>query len=240
MTVSQFPSGWQTVSQQGDIEAFCAGPAQSENDAPRGTILLLHEIFDVNAAMRHVATKLSEKVYRVVRADVFGHLERRVDLGYSEADRQRGFALLQAFDPETALNRCNAIAEWARHLPGSNGKLAVVGFCIGGLLALKYAARFHCDAAVSFYGVRVHEHLKELRSIECPLQYHVGEADTHILPDHINAIENVVNAMPNATVYTYKDAKHGFFNSLREEAFSREAFLAADQRMLELLTERLR
>ena len=155
-------------------------------------------------------------------------------------DRQRGFALLQAFNPETALNHCNAVAEWALQLPGSNGKLAVVGFCIGGLLSLKYAARFHCDAAVSFYGVRVHEHLRELRSIECPLQYHVGEADTHILPDHINAIENVVDGMPNATVYTYKDAKHGFFNSLREEAFSREAFLAADQRMLELLTERLR
>jgi carboxymethylenebutenolidase len=105
---------------------------------------------------------------------------------------------------------------------------------------VKYAARFHCDVAVSFYGVRVHEHLQELRSIECPLQYHVGEADSHILPEHISAIENVVNDMSNATVYTYKGAKHGFFNSLREEAFNREAFLAANHRVLELLTERLR
>jgi carboxymethylenebutenolidase len=240
MNAAQFPSGWHTVSEEGDIEAFCIGPAQGEDDAPRGTVLLLQEIFGVNQAIRHTATKLAEKGYRVVCADVFGHLERRVDLAYSEADRQRGFALLQAFNPETALDHCHAIAEWARHLPGSNGKLAVVGFCIGGLLSLKYAARFHCDAAVSFYGVRVHEHLNELRSIECPVQYHVGEADTHILPDHINAIQNVVNGMPNATVYTYEDAKHGFFNSLREEAFSREAFLAADGRMLELLAERLR
>jgi carboxymethylenebutenolidase len=239
MTATQFPSGWQTVSQQGDVEAFCVGPAQSGNDARRGTILLLQEIFGVNEAMRHLATKLSETGFNVVCADVFGHLERRVDLGYSEADRQRGFALLQAFNPETALNHCNAAAEWARHLPGSNGKLAVVGFCIGGLLTVKYAARFHCDVAVSFYGVRVHEHLQELRSIECPLQYHVGEADTHILPDHVNAVESVVNGMPNANVYTYKGAKHGFFNSLREEAFNQEAFLAANQRMLELVTERL-
>lgn len=240
MTAAQFPSGWQTVSQQDDIEAFCVGPTQSANDAPRGTVLLLQEIFGVNQAMRHIATKLSEKGFRVVCADVFGHLERRVDLGYSDADRQRGVALLQAFNPETALDHCHAVAEWARHLPGSNGKLAVVGFCIGGLLTLKYAARFHCDAAVSFYGVRVHEHLKELRSIECPLQYHVGEADTHILSDHVSAIGNVVDGMPDATVYTYAGAKHGFFNPLREEAFDREAFLAADQRMLDLLTERLR
>jgi carboxymethylenebutenolidase len=240
MNAAQFPSGWHAVSQEGKIEAFCVGPAQSENDAPRGTILLLQEIFGVNAAMRHIATKLSEKGFRVVCADVFGHLERRVDLGYDEADRQRGFALLQAFNPETALDHCNVVAEWARHLPGSNGKLAVVGFCIGGLLALKYAARFHCDAAVSFYGVRVHEHLKELRSIGCPLQYHVGEADTHILREHVDAIENVIEGMPNAAVYTYEGAKHGFFNSLREEAYNREAFLAADHRMLELLTERLR
>jgi carboxymethylenebutenolidase len=142
---------------------------------------------------------------------------------------------IQSGDGTQSLQRGS---EWA-HLPGSNGKRAVVEFCIGGLLTLKYAARFHCDAAVSFYGVRVHEHQKELRSIECPLQYHVGEADTHIFRDRINAIENVVNGMPNATLYTYQGAKHGFFNSLREEAFSREAFLAADQRMLELLTERL-
>ena len=239
MNAAQFPSGWQAVSRQEDIEAFCVGPAQGENGALRGTVLLLQEIFGVNQAIRHSATKLAEKGFRVVCADVFGHLERRVDLGYGEADRQRGFALLQAFNPETALNHCNAIAEWARHLPGSNGKLAVVGFCIGGLLTLKYATRFHCDAAVSFYGVRVHEHLKELRAIECPLQYHVGEEDTHILPDHVNAVENVVIGMPNATVYTYKGAKHGFFNSLREDAFNREAFLTADHRMLELLTERL-
>ena len=239
MNAAQFPSGWHTVSREEDIEAFCVGPTTNENDAACGTVLLLQEIFGVNGAMRHIATKLSEKGFRVVCADVFGHLERRVDLGYGEADRQHGFALLQAFNPETALNHCNAVAEWARHLPGSNGKLAVVGFCIGGLLTLKYAARFHCDAAVSLYGVRVHEHLKELRSIECPLQYHVGEADTHILPDHVNAVESVVNGMPNANVYTYKGAKHGFFNSLREEAFNQEAFLAANQRMLELVTERL-
>jgi carboxymethylenebutenolidase len=239
MNAAQFPSGWQAVSRQEDIEAFCVGPEHGGNDAPRGTVLLLQEIFGVNQAIRHTAAKLAESGFRVVCADVFGHLERRVDLGYGEADRQRGFALLQAFNPETALNHCHAVAEWARHLPGSNGKLAVVGFCIGGLLALKYAARFHCDAAVSFYGVRVHEHLNELRTIECPLQYHVGEEDTHILRAHVSAIEDAVGGMPNATVYTYKSAKHGFFNSLREEAFNREAFLAADHRMLELLTERL-
>lgn len=240
MTAAQFPSGWQTVSQQGNIEAFCVGPAQTDNDAPRGTILLLQEIFGVNEAMRHKAAKLSEKGFRVVCADVFAHLERRVDLGYTDADRQRGVALLQAYDPETALEHCHSVAEWARRLPGANGKLAVVGFCVGGLLALRYAARYGCDAAVSFYGVRVHEHLKELRSIESPLQYHVGEADTHIVPDHVRAIRDVVDGMPNASVYTYRDAKHGFFNSRREEVFNREAFLTADERMLELLTERLR
>jgi carboxymethylenebutenolidase len=239
MNAGQFPLGWQTVSQHGEIEAFCVGPTQSNGNAPRGTVLLLQEIFGVNEAIRYTATKLADKGFRVVCADVFAHLERRVDLGYGDADRQRGFALLQAYKPETALDHCHAVAEWARRLPGSNGKLAVVGFCIGGLLALKYAARFHCDAAVSFYGVKVHEHLNDLRTIECPLQYHVGEEDTHILREHVTAIEDVVSGMPNATVYTYEGAKHGFFNSLREEAFSREAFLAADHRMLELLTQTL-
>ncbi|TDG21824.1 dienelactone hydrolase family protein [Paraburkholderia silviterrae] len=240
MNTAQFPLGWHTVSQDGNIEAFCAGPTEGEHEAPRGTVLLLQEIFGVNAAIRTIATKLSEKGYRVVCADVFGHVERRVDLGYSEADRKRGFALMQAYDPETALDHCNTIAQWARHLPGSNGKLAVVGFCIGGLLALRYAARFPCDAAVSFYGVRVHEHLEELRAIDCPLQYHVGEEDTHILPEHRKIVAQAVSGMENATVFAYEGAKHGFFNPLREEAFNRDAFLAADERMLRLLAQSLR
>lgn len=240
MSTTQFPSGWHTVSAQGDIEAFCAATNQNEGDTPRGTVLLLQEIFGVNAAIQRIATKLSEKGFRVVCADVFGHLERRVDLGYTEADRKHGFSLLQAFNPETALSHCHTVAEWARNLPGSNGKLAVVGFCIGGLLALQYAARFHCDAVVSFYGVRVHEHVSELHAIECPLQYHVGEADTHISSEHVKIVEEATRDMRNAAVYTYKDAKHGFFNPMREEAFNREAFLAADHRMLELLTERLK
>jgi carboxymethylenebutenolidase len=239
MITTRFPSGWHAVTAQGDVEAFCAGANQSESDAPLGTVLLLQEIFGVNAAIQRIAAKLSEKGFRVVCADVFGHLERRVNLGYTDADRKHGFSLLQTFNPETALNHSHTVAEWARNLPGSNGKLAVVGFCIGGLLALQYAARFHCDAAVSFYGVRVHEHLPELRAIACPLQYHVGEADTHISPEHVKIVEEATSSKSNATVYTYKDAKHGFFNPLREDAFNREAFLSADHRMLELLTERL-
>jgi len=239
MTATPFPSGWQSVCERGDIEAFCVGPAQSESDSPLSTVLLLQEIFGVNEAMRHTATKLSEKGYRVVCADLFAHIERRVDLGYGEADRQRGFELLKAHNAETALEHCHVVGEWARHLPGSNGKLAVVGFCIGGLIALKYAARHYCDAVISFYGVRVHEHLRELRSIACPVQYHVGELDTHILPDHVKAVQDTVDGMPNATVYTYEGAQHGFFNSRREDVFNREAFVSADHRMLELLKARL-
>ncbi|MFP3558981.1 dienelactone hydrolase family protein [Paraburkholderia sp. SIMBA_049] len=93
---------------------------------------------------------------------------------------------------------------------------------------------------ISFYGGRVmHEHLRELRSIACPVQYHVGELDTHILPDHVKAVQDTVDSMPNAPIYTYEGAQHGFFNSRRENVFDREAFVSADHRMFELLKARL-
>jgi carboxymethylenebutenolidase len=77
----------------GAMDAFLVQP-----EGARGAVVLLQEIFGVNEAMRAKARDLAAAGYTVLVPDLFWRLERRVDLGYGESDRQRGFALMQKFD----------------------------------------------------------------------------------------------------------------------------------------------
>ena len=227
---------WTTYSAQHELEAWWV-PA--EGTAPRGTVLLLQEIFGVNAAMRAKADLFAAQGFNVIVPDIFSHLERRVDLGYGDAERKRGFELMQKLDGKRALADCGAAARWACDQATANGRLAVVGFCIGGLLAAQFAAEFPCEAAVSFYGVRVHEHADTLRQIVCPFQYHVGDQDGHIPAASVAAVAVAVAAMPQGEIFVYPGAGHGFFNLERHDVYQPASFELAHGRVMGLLMERL-
>ena len=227
---------WITYSAKSDLEAWWV-PA--EGAAPRGTVLLLQEIFGVNAAMRAKANLFAAQGFNVIAPDLFSHLERRVDLGYAEADRKRGFELMQKLDGKRALADCAEAARWAQAQSTSNGSLAVVGFCIGGLLAVQFAAEFPCAAAASFYGVRVHEQADTLRRIACPFQYHVGDQDGHIPAASVAAAAAAVATMPRGDMFIYPGAGHGFFNLARQDVYHAASFELAQARVMALLQERL-
>ncbi len=224
------------------LEAFYVASAhRSEGNAhtPVGTILLLQEIFGVNTAIRATAIWLSELGYNVIAPDLFGKVERRTDLGYGAEDRKKGFSLMQQMDRAQALKDCEKAVEWARLQGDANGKIASVGFCIGGLLALQFAAVNPCEAAISFYGVQASENIQAIESIRCPVQYHVGENDTHIPAPSVDVLTQSFARMPAAQLFRYPDAGHGFFNPMRGDVFAPEAAGLAAKRMLQLLKDTL-
>jgi carboxymethylenebutenolidase len=99
-------------------------------------------------------------------------------------------------------------------------RLAVIGFCMGGMYTLKAAGNTVApafDRAVAFYGmIRVPEHwrgpghgepLDALRSPSaCPVLAVIGERDVWTPPDDVAALE----ALENVTVVRYPNAEHGF------------------------------
>jgi len=96
-------------------------------------------------------------------------------------------------------------------------RTAVLGFCMGGMYALKAAGSGRFDGAVSFYGmIRVPadwrgaghgEPLDALRGPQaCPVLALLGERDQWTPPDDIAALEE----LPNVTVVRYAEAEHGF------------------------------
>lgn len=67
-----------------------------------------------------------------------------------------------------------------RARPECTGKVAAMGFCLGGKLAYLTAARHDVDAAVAFYGVGIEETLAESSGIDCPVLMHFAGEDSFV------------------------------------------------------------
>jgi carboxymethylenebutenolidase len=133
---------WESVAgSTTSMDVFVASSA-----TPTGSgIVMLQEIFGVNEAMRLKAIDFAEAGFTVVVPDLFWRQVPRVDLSYTEADRAAGFGLMQQFDFEAGVSDVLAAADWLRGQP-SIANVAVVGFCLGGKLAVMAGASDAFDA----------------------------------------------------------------------------------------------
>ena len=199
----------------------------------RGAVVLLQEIFGVNSHIRMLADGFAAEGYLVIAPALFDRVERSVELGYGADDIQRGRALKDACPADTALLDLQAAIQFARNKLGSAGRVAVVGYCWGGLLSWLAACEFDTLAAsVPYYGGGIPEHLA--RAPRCPVLTHFGERDAHI---PLAGVEALRQAHPGVGVYLYP-AGHGF-NCDQRGSFDAASATLARQRTLTFLREHI-
>ena len=169
---------------------------------PRGGIVVIQEIFGVNAHIRNVCDGYAAAGYAAIAPQIFDRAERNVELGYEQQDMGRGIELARGkLKMEQTLQDLQAAVEDARRF----GKVGVVGYCFGGLLAWLAASDLTgVDAAVAYYGGGVASQLD--RHPRCPVLMHFGAKDAHI---PLTDVDKVRKAHPEVTVHVY-DADHGF------------------------------
>jgi carboxymethylenebutenolidase len=120
-------------------------------------------------------------------------------------------------------------------------KVAAVGFCMGGQLAL-FAGTAHPDvihAVVDFYGI----HPKvdpDVTRLSGPVLAHFGKRDRSVPEDAANALVDRIKAAGKPVEAYFYDADHAFFNDQRPEVHNREAASLAWQRTLDFLGRALR
>jgi carboxymethylenebutenolidase len=215
-----------------EIDAFVAEPS----GPTRGSLVMLQEIFGVNEAMRGKARDLASAGFAVIVPDLFWRLKRRVDLGYGEEERKEGFALMQKFDQAAATGDIQDVIAWLRRRDGR--KVGVIGFCLGGRMAVLAAAgNPDVSAVASFYGVRLDLCPNQLRTLTAPFQFHVGDRDAHVPAEHVSAVSAIVAGMPSAEVFIYSGAQHGFYNRQRTDVYDAEAAALARSRAIALLEQ---
>jgi carboxymethylenebutenolidase len=223
---------WRTFdTTQGSLEAYVAAPAGKASPG----VLLLQEIFGVNAAMREAADQFALQGFAVAVPDLFWRQERRVELGYAPEDRKRGFGLMQGHDFAASIADIVALGKILPTESEFAAPVSVLGFCLGGKLAVLAGAQLPAAAIISFYGVRLDQDLATIAAFEGPLQVHVGSADEHVPAETVEKLRVVAAGKPDMTVFAYDGAGHGFFNPSRPEVHDAAAAQQAFDRAVAVL-----
>ncbi len=181
--------------------ALGAYAAEPDGDA-KGAIVVIQEIFGVNAHIRGVVDGYAGAGYYAVAPQIFDRVERDIELGYEEADMGAGIEIaFEKLNRDLALQDIQAAIEHA----SVQGKVGVVGYCFGGLLTWLAACELEgVSAASSYYGGGVAAEVA--RSARCPVMMHFGELDAHI---PMSDVDKVRAAQPDVDVFVYA-ADHGF------------------------------
>lgn len=204
----------QHISLPSGIGAYRAAP----DGAPRGGIVVIQEIFGVNAHIRDVADRFAAHGYLAIAPAFFDHVERGIELDYDEAGVARGRELVTQIGLDAPLEDIRAAAV---AIAGA-GRVGTVGFCWGGTLALRAAQELGLPS-VSYYGGRNAQYLD--REPQAPVMFHFGERDRHIGAD---VVQKHREALPNMNVFTYP-ADHGFNCDRRSSYDAASAELAMER-----------
>lgn len=196
-------------SPQGRFEAYVACP--SAPPRPRPAVVVLHEVFGVNADLRATCDELAAAGFTAICPELFWRHERHVDLSVrSQPDWEKGLALYQAFDIDAGVRDVEATVVAARSLAEVSDHVGVMGFCLGGLLTFLTAARTRVDAAVAFHGARTEEFLGEAADIDAPFQMHLAEEDEFISKEAQRCIKATLAQNPSCEVFSYAGCRHAF------------------------------
>jgi len=208
---------------------------------PAPAVVVLQELFGVNADIRKTCDELTEQGFLAVAPDLFWRQEPGVDLTVtSEADWQHGLRLYQAYDRDAGVTDIKDTVSAVAKLPGCTGKVAVLGYCLGALMVFLTAVRFDgVNAAVAYHGGDTENYLGEADGLHAPMLMHLAEEDEFISKSAQAAIKAALAKKPNATVYSYPGQNHAFSRHGGAH-YNAEAAALAHERTYAFLNRQLR
>ncbi len=182
--------------------AYVAEPA----GAPKGSIVVIQEIFGVNSHIRAVADGYAAAGYLAIAPATFQRVQPGVDLGYTADSMTEGSALKSAVEALPApgvMQDIQAAVDYA----AKAGKVGIVGYCYGGLLTWRAAESVSgLAAAAPYYGGGMTVPDEAGRHPKVPVLAHFGSKDHYI---SLESVEAFKKAQPGVEVHIY-DADHGF------------------------------
>jgi|SRR5580704_2566137 len=199
------------ITIEGHDGAFCAYIARPKT-VPAPAVVVLQELFGVNADIRKTCDELAEQGFVAVAPDLFWRQEPGVDLDVtSDADWQHGLRLYGAYDRDAGAKDVKDTVDAVRTFPECNGKVAVLGYCLGALMVFLTAVRCRgVDAAVAYHGGDTEKYLGEVDGLNAPLLMHLAEDDEFISKAAQAEIKAALASKPNATVCSYPGQNHAF------------------------------
>lgn len=203
---------------------------------PRGSVLLIQEIFGVGPYIKAVAERLAAAGYLVGAPDVFWRFAPNWQSEHTDAGLGASLEQVQQLDFPQAVGDCTAGLAALGELSGSSKAPAVLGFCLGGTLAWGVAAAGQPSCCVSYYGSGVPDMIGMIDQVSCPTLFHFGNADAFIANAGVDAIAAAI-AGRDGFILNVEDAGHAFDNHEAAMFWNEPAAKAAWAKTMSFLTE---
>ncbi len=203
-------------------------------------VLVLQEIFGVNSYVRRIADRLAAAGYVAVAPDLFHRQGDRWEGHYD--DFSPAIERMMRFDDEVCLRDLDHVIAAVKERPDVlDGRVGILGFCLGGRIAYSAACTKDIRASVAFYGVGIPgAPLQKTPGLACPLQLFFAEKDQHAPLADVEMIRAALAEHgKSADVVVWPGVDHGFFNDERE-AFHPATAAEAWPRALAFLDQHLR
>ena len=217
------------------VPAWLAQPAPAGGPA-RGAVVVLQEIFGVNAHIREVTERWARAGYLALAPALFTRVQADVQLGYGAGDMAQAKALKAGAEALAGAGVQLDIAAAIGYARGRGvGPVGIVGFCWGGLLAWRAAcSQPGLSAAVCYYGGGMTAPPEAARVPLCPTLAHFGRRDAFI-PEA--SVQQFAAAQPKVAVHLY-EADHGFHCDQRG-SYDAAAAASAHERTLAFFAQHL-
>lgn len=233
-----------------DVElGFLAHPEA----APSPGVVMIHDVWGVSDHTRDLARRLAAEDFAVLAVDLY---RREAEVAIQDPG-----AWMRALSDPQVLSDVQAAIDYLAGAPCSAGqRVAVVGFCMGGMYALMAACACRgLSAAAPYYGLLSHAHgilhapsgldpavkprapLDYVADLSCPLTGFFGARDEFVPVADVRELERRLAATPHPTeIVLYPEAGHAFMNDTRPAAYRKDDAADAWRRMLAFLSRHLR
>jgi len=211
------------ISGHGDdeIEAYLARPSGEE---PRGGVVVIHHMPGYDRGTKEIARRFAELGYDAIVPNLYW----REAPGAAPDDAAAAARAQGGVPDERLVGDVGGAAAHLRSLPGSNGKVGVIGYCSGGRQSVLAACNLDLDAAVDCYGafvtgtppeefpLKITNLVDQLPNLSAPLLGLFGNEDQYPSPEHVNELEEILKAHDKPyEFHRYDGAGHAFFANNR-------------------------
>lgn len=228
------------------IDAYLAEPAGA---GPFPAVVVIQEIFGVNAHIRDVTERFARAGYVAIAPAIYQRLAPGFEVGYTEAEVMLGREYKNQTQADELLGDIQGAIAYLQTLPTVKpDAIGCIGFCFGGHVAYLAATLPDIKATAAFYGAGIttwspgdgEPTVTRTPQINGTIDLFFGMQDASIPPDQVDQIEQTLqqHQIPHR-LFRYPDAEHGFFCD-RRASYNADAAVDAWQHVLELFERTLR
>lgn len=222
-----------------DKGSFSAYVAYPETDLPAPGVVVIQEIFGVNAGMREICDNLAKAGFVACCPDLFWRQKPGVQLtDKTEAEWAQAFEFFKGFNVDLGVEDLKSALAFLRADSDCTKKVGTMGYCLGGKLAYLMSTRSDADCNVSYYGVGIQDLLNEAGNIKHALLMHIAEKDKYVPIDAQQKILNALNKHRQVEIHVYPDVDHAFARP-NGQHYDKQAAQMANARTADFLASHL-